>query len=296
MSLKESVLVVTLNISQWTARKKDSAVTREVEESHGASNAGNFNKALISKDVVTAGTSTKEVEMNPLKAIQRLCGSARTYHYAQTLPWADNGDRILPSANYFNYLTQMTQFSEEFLKLIEDFLVQYPALVHEAQKRLGTMFNQEDYPSEGVIRGKFSLSYSFMPIGDASDIRVSISSKEVDRIRAEVSNALNERVNAAVNDLIGRVRDAVGKMAESLTGTTVSSKGKEKEKVFRDSLVGNICELIELLPLLNFTGDPHVDEIADMIRPLCVDPQLLRDDPEVRKEVAERAAAVLPLI
>jgi len=293
MSLKEKVMVVSLNISQWTARKKDLSATREVEETHGATNAGNFNKVLISKDVTN---TSKEGELNPLKAIQKLTGTARTWHYQNTLPWSDNGDRILPSANYFNYLAKMGQFKNEFNQLVDNFLKSYPDLVEEAKTRLNTLFNDNDYPSPARVFDKFRFSFGFMPVGDVEDIRVSIGSEEVDRIKTEVNAELNNRVNVAIADLLGRIRDAVSHMAESLTGETVTKSGATKEKVFRDSLVGNICELIELAPLLNFNADPHVDEVVELIRPLCVDPDLLRTEPEVRREIAERAAAVLPLI
>ena len=296
MNLKEKVVVVSLNISQWTARKKDVSVTREVEEAHGATDSGNFNKALISKDVVPVGNSSKEVELNPLKAIGKLAGAVRTYHYKNTSPWSDNGDRILSAKNYFNYLTEMGKFRKDFDALVDDFLVHYPALIAEARRRLNTMFKEEDYPDAGRIRDKFRFSYSFMPIGDVDDIRVSIGDDEIRRVREEVASELNARVQTALNDLLGRIRDAVGHMAETLTGTTKTAKGTIKEAIFRDSLVGNICELIELAPLMNFADDPHIDEVVELIRPLCVDPELLRTEPEVRREIAERAAAVLPLI
>lgn len=297
MSLKNEVMVVTLNISQWTARKKDTKVSREVEESHGAFDAGNYNKALINRNVVVSKPSTKEeVSMNPLKAIQKVAGSARTYHYFNTLPWSDGGDRILPSKNYFNYIREMNAFKAQFLELVDEFVRQYPSLVEEARHRLGTMFSENDYPAEKFVADKFGFRYSFMPVSDAEDLRVNISTEEVERIRTEIGAEVNSRVQYAVDDMLNRIREAVGHMAETLSTTAKAKDGSDKDKIFRDSLVGNICALIETIPLLNFSNDPHIDEVINMIRPLCVDVVLLRTEPEVRKEVAERAAAVLPLI
>jgi len=273
MSLKEQVMVVNLSISQWTARKFDAKVSREVETQYQANDAGRYNKLLIAAE--------------NLKAIQKIAGSIRTYHYFNTLPWGDNGDRILPTANYFQYVTEMGRMKREFETQVIEFIGQYPALKADAVNRLKNMFNEADYPSPGAIQDKFNVRFSFMPVTDAEDLRVNISDDEINRIRGEIQGEITGRVQNSITELIVRVKDAVSHMAESLG---------DQNKIFRDSLVGNVCSLIEVVPLLNFTNDSHVNDLVNMIRPLCVNPEDLRNNAEFRKEIAERAATVLALI
>ena len=66
-------MLVELTIRQWTARKHDRKVSREVDQGHGAQNAGRFNKQLIAKDA--------------LEKIAKKAGAIREFHYAHTLPW-----------------------------------------------------------------------------------------------------------------------------------------------------------------------------------------------------------------
>ena len=51
--LHERAMLVKLNISQWTGRKKDKKITRETNSFYGASpTSGYYSKSLIEKDAV----------------------------------------------------------------------------------------------------------------------------------------------------------------------------------------------------------------------------------------------------
>jgi hypothetical protein len=270
MSLKNEVMVVNLNISQWTARKYDAKVSREVEQSHNAQDAGRFNKILIASET--------------LKQIQKIAGSARTFHYFNTLPWGDNGDRILPTKNYFPYITEMGKLKSEFEATVSKFVSQYPDLVQDAKLRLNTMFSETDYPPQNWIDSRFAIRFSFMPVSDSDDLRVNISDTEISRIKAEIQGTILNRVDDAVKEMKSRIREAVGHMADKLS---------DKDSIFRDSLVNNVCDLIQTIPLLNFNNDPDVNWLVEMIKPLCVDPEVLRNDASFRLEIAQRAKLVL---
>jgi hypothetical protein len=70
----------------------------------------------------------------------------------------------------------------------------------------------------------------------------------------------------------------------------------QPDKIFRDSLVDNVCALIETIPLLNFNKDARVKEMIDNIRPLCVNPEQLRQNPAFRQEIANKAGQILKTI
>ena len=51
--LSRKAVLVSVNISQWTARKLDREVTDEVNASHGAQkDAGRYNKLLLEKEAL----------------------------------------------------------------------------------------------------------------------------------------------------------------------------------------------------------------------------------------------------
>ena len=127
MSLKEKCMIVNLAISQWSARKYDRNVSNEVAQNHAATDAGRFNKILIAGEA--------------LKQIAKVANSARNFHYQNSLSWSDNGDRILPSENFFNYTSEMLKFKSEFDDLVREFIANYPSLVQDAKLRLNTLFS-----------------------------------------------------------------------------------------------------------------------------------------------------------
>ena len=208
-------------------------------------------------------------------------------HYAQTLPWDDQGARILPSENFFNYASEMAKFRAEFDGLVGEFISSYPTLVDEAKGRLNTLFSEADYPPQALIQRKFKFAYNFMGISDVEDFRIAISEEEADRIKLEIQATIDGRSANAQDEMMNRLRTATLNMADAL---------EVPDKVFRDSLVGNIEELIELTPLLNFNKNQKIEDAVNMMKPLCVDPNQLRKDAAYRKEIAEKARKISKLI
>lgn len=270
MSLKEKVMIVNLTISQWSARKYDQKATSEVEHLHNAKEAGRFNKILMQSDTLTN--------------IGKVANKVRTYHYENTLPWGDNGDRILPTEKYFEYMLAVGQMKMEFNELVDLFITEYELTKYDAQRRLGTLYHETDYPQPESIRKKFDIGVGIMPIAESDDLRVNMSTDVVEGIKQRIVKELNDRVETATTDMLNRLREAVSKMHEKLA---------DADAIFRDSLVGNIETLIETLPLMNFNDDARVTNAIDLCRGLIVDVGMLRDNKRFRKNIADKAKAVL---
>jgi hypothetical protein len=94
-----------------------------------------------------------------------------------------------------------------------------------------------------------------------------------------------------MRDVWGRMRDVVGKMAERLRAYDPNNASAAP---FRDSLVSNITELLEVVPSLNLTGDAAVTDFAARIRQDLTgfDAQALRDNMFTREDVAQRAESI----
>ncbi|MCK5050817.1 MAG: hypothetical protein KAS53_03685 [Candidatus Cloacimonetes bacterium] len=272
MSLNDKAMLVYLNISFWTARKYDKKISQEVEDKYGADEAGRYNKILIAKE--------------HLSNIQKIISSARTFHYDNSLPWSDNGGRLLPSANYFNYVKSIQCFKDDFEVEVANFLKVYPNLKDDAKQRLNGMFEEEDYPDVFTLEKKFNIKSMILPVPEADDFRVSLTEEEVDSIKESLEQQINESTQAAMNDLWGRLFKVVSHMAERLS---------DHDNKFKNSLVNNITELCELLPKLNITDDPELDKVVNDIRSKLTmnDSQTLRDNNNIRNKTAIEAQKIL---
>lgn len=270
--LQDKAMIANLNVRAWSARKRDKSAGREVERNHGATDAGNFNKLLV--DAVH------------LKPVVSLSGKLRDSHYAMTLPWGDNGDRLLPSKMYFEYTKMMRDLRGQFDAAVQKFCDDYPTYKQTARKRLGTLYDPADYPDASAIRAKFSAKVSFLPVPEASDFRVELGEEEVATIREDITRQIALQQQEAIKDLWGRLKEVTENIYNRLS---------DPEAVFRDSLVENAQFACSIAAKLNINDDQALESIRrDIDFNLCqVAPQRLRDDKALRAKVADAAARIL---
>ena len=122
MKLTDKALLVQLNVSQWTARKYDRKVTKDILSQHGAQmGAGRFNKSLL--------------PMNDyLDRVHKKTTLIRSKYYTNTLPWGIEGTQMLPSANYLNFMTKFRKEKAEWQLLVDTFLDNYLSLKEDAKR------------------------------------------------------------------------------------------------------------------------------------------------------------------
>lgn len=265
--LHERAMLITVSVSQWTARKHDAKASKQVASANGAQNAGRFNKLLIDSKF--------------LEPIAKATSRIREYHYTRTLPWTDDGRRLLPSKLYFEYTAEMRKLKDEFDQAVDAFVQVYPSLVQSERQRLGQLYDPQDYPQD--IRAKFGVVLSPEPVPAANDFRVDIG-PDIAKVRAEIEAATIERQRKALNDCWTRIRDVVGKVHERLS---------DPDAIFRDSLIENVQSLTEVLGGLNFIDDPLIEQARVDLQSMIMPPDAIRRSKANRKKVADAAADIL---
>jgi hypothetical protein len=275
--LSRKATLVSVVISQWTARKLDRKVTREINQRHGAAeDAGRYNKLLI--------------EAKRLERINSLVARARDLHYRMTKPWADEGLRILPNALHERFANEFRAIKREFDEAADEFCRGYPGFVHERCKALNGLFDPADYPAADEIRDKFKLETRTFPVPDADDFRSDVLDADtVEDIRRELAETSATVLDDAMKHSATEIIRVVGHMSEKL------HRYKKDNSFFTGSLVGNVRELADLLPAFNFTGDKAFQAIISRIqRELCAeDADVLRENDATRASVAKSADDIL---
>jgi hypothetical protein len=281
--LANRAMLAGVRISVWSARRVDKRVTAETNAAHNAaSDAGRYNKALLAKDALAAVTAA--------------ASAARLAHYARTLPWMDDGARILPAAAYKDYADAMRTIRFQFETAVADFVANYDGFVQDARARLNGMFNPDEYPTADEIAGKFNFTTRVLPMPDAADFRVDLGDAVADAIRADITRDTQDALAAAQRDVWNRITTVVSHMVEKLNGYAPAMRpGDKVTGIFRDSLVENVRELVAILPALNLTNDATLTSVtARLERELCThDADALRDNDGLRQETADNAAAIL---
>lgn len=277
-SLASRAMLCSLSISVWSARKHDPEASEEIARQHGAqADAGRYHKVLLPKAA--------------LAEIQKIVSEARQEHYFMTLPWDDNGYRVLPAAAYLEHTERMRALANRFTPAVEVLVSQFDQLVEEAKIRLGGLFRPADYPGPDELRSKFSFETKVMPLPDAGDFRVALGEEEKERIKRQITASVEASLQVASRELWQRLYEAVSHMSERLQAYRVTDEGVGHP--FRDSVVTNLVKLVDVLPRLNVTGDAELERLAAEVRgSLLVDPQELRTSEAVRNETAKNASAI----
>lgn len=263
MNISDKAMLVSLSVKQWTARKYDKKITEEVNHTHQSSDAGRFNKLLIEK--------------KRLSAIQSASNAIRIFHYNNTLPWADEGYRLLPVSNFFDYTQKMNELKDAFEREANNFVSDYHLIVNEARARLNLLFNPLDYPAS--VSDKFAVKFNFMPFPDANDFRIKVSEEHLSSMREEMSNEVNKLMERASNSLVEKIKDSL---------TYTKDRLCEPNGIFRDTLFTNLSDLASLSNKLNVTGDVRVTNLTESIKDILVDPQSVRDNDWMRADVVRR--------
>ena len=267
MNLQRKAMLANLNICQWSGRKYDKKVSTDVEVANQATDAGRFNKQLIDKKL--------------LNEMSTIAGRLRVFHYENTLPWGDNGDRLLPSARFFDYTAAVAKYRDEFASAVSRFIAVYPSEVQAARVRLGLMYDPDDYPDASTLAARFTIEASFMPVPAAADFRVDLGDEEVAAIKTQINETVAARQLSALTELWGRLYVAVDNMQHALSAPA---------KIFRDSLVENLRELATLIPKLNIEDNERLNGVCRAIRhSLLVNCDMLRTDKVFRANTAATA-------
>lgn len=266
-------MLVNMTIHRWTATKHDRSVSNEVERTHQARNAGRYNKQLIDKA--------------HLAEIDKLGNQLRTFHYTRTLPWAEEGSRLLPTKLFLEYQAGIVDLREKRGRAVEEFLRIYPNLVADARSRLNTMFDPGDYPNVELLRQKFGVEVEFMPVPNVNDFRVDIAAELQEGMRSQMLESVRARQEKMVTDCWTRVREVVSRIAEQC--------GNPKGRI-HDSLMENAQSLADVIDGLNVTDDKQIADVGEQLRALIVDPDRLRTSPVTRSAVALNAEQILQRI
>jgi hypothetical protein len=279
MSISSSALLVELNISVWPASKIDREITDKVN-----SDAGAVRGASQTKKNLFAGTSLR-------KDIADFAARVRLYHNKHTLPWADKGERMLPTALFMDYKQTMNGYQQTFDMMCDNFFLEYPRLVAEAPTALQGLYKAEDYPDIEDVKRKFGFKRAVKPVPEVGDFRLDIPTQDLEEMRAEFVNQQEQKLADAMREPWERLHKTLVGMSEKLTDV----EGDDAKKRYHDTLITNPLELCELLTKLNVTKDPKLEEARRQVEVAMLGANIesIKEDADTRGELKSKVDEIL---
>jgi len=277
-SIGSSAVNVELGIGQWTGRKKDRTASEEVTTNNNAeTGVASVHKMLLGK-------------CPELKAIHDLTGLIRNEHYAMTMPWLDTGLRLLPTKMFFSYQKHMTGRQTQWHDLVQAFLDVYQFATAKAQAQLGSLYYQAEYPTPDALARKFRFSLNYMPLPDRGDFRLDVTADVNTELATHYDTFYRERLENSYKEVWTRLFKILERMSSRLDYADTEDK-----KVFRDSLVENVLEMIDLLEQFNVSNNSQMSAARLALEEAMygVTPDALREDEYLRSETKRKVDEII---
>jgi hypothetical protein len=170
------------------------------------------------------------------------------------------------------------RYQRERAALIDAFVDRYPDLVMEAQQRLGSLFDARDYASAADVRATFRLEKSYITFQVPNALQgISTQLFERERRKAEA------RWTMAAEDIRVALRESFAGMVRHMVDRlSVSEDGKKT--TFKNTLVRNMEEFLDLFDKRNITSDEELSAVVKKARKVLrgIDAETLRTDDETR--------------
>ena len=287
MSLSNKALLLTVDFSIPSGRKVDKQVSNDIAHQYnidgGRRSSGNFNKITIDSKYLKEPQNIKRKVINAFDNM--------------TLPWLNNGIKVnlLPNTQFMAFSKVWRESKREmdqYIWKLENGL--YDEMMQESKDRLsgqssddGGLFSEWDYPPVDDFVSKFKMEHYVRPVPDADnlDLRVAVGEEEANRIKVDIQKSIEKQFEESRKVLCDRIVDALKHMS------SVLSKDKP---VIHETLMDKMCDLIDILPELNFSEDQELDDIrCQMKGELIEDVQTLRDDEVARQDVLDSTNDIL---
>lgn len=237
-------------------------------------------------EFLSAGKKLIDTKNPRFKAVTSVRNRARSYWSSISLAYPEPAIRLVRQDSLETFQQQMAEFRDELEVAVERLNDEYADLKSAAESRLGDLFNEHDYPPS--LLGLFEMSWDFPSIEPPDylqQLNPQLYEQECRRVQARFDDAVQMAEQAFIDEL----SQLVSHLTERLGGNDDG-----QPKVFRDTAVGNLREFFERFQSLNVRSNDQLDGLVGQCQEIVrgVQPQELRDDGDLRQQVATQLSGV----
>lgn len=236
--------------------------------------------------LLSASKLILDIRAPAYRQVARVRSEASAYWRCVTLPYPEPGIRLLDQKSLGLFANTMAAYRDRLHAAAAEFAGAYQQMKAEARRRLGTLFNNADYPA--TLEGLFDLEVSYPPI-EPPRYLVALSPELYRQEQARVRERFESAIELAEQAFAGELGRLMQHLAERLSGTTDG-----RPRIFRDSAIENIREFIDRFERLNVRSSQQLDELVAQARATVAGlaPRELRASRSLRESVARDARTI----
>jgi hypothetical protein len=268
--LREETAGVRLFVSKFGARK---ALTRDQVAQAAVPFGADAHYLAATKRIV-------DTHYPAYLSVTKTISQARTWWRTMSVDFPIDGIRLIRKSLIDTFEQQMRRFRTDLnthLNALEAF---YPALRSEAEERLGSLFNADDYPA--TIRECFQIRWDY-PSVDPPDYLKQLNPELYKQEQAKVAARFEEAIRAAEEAFASELQGLVSHLVDVLTpGPDGQAKALKKNAVV------NVTEFVKKFRDMQVTDNAELTRLVDEADRILggVDPADLRKQADMRQAIA----------
>lgn len=268
-TLRDKAVLVRVSRSMYVPSMCDRTATEIAETAlQAGKKSGRFIKKLL-------------VNCKELKDCQRAFQDVYKFYVDNSLPWMDEGMRILPNENINEFGAELARLRDNAYACVDALASVWDDAIEADKLRLGGMFNSADYPSASAMRQRWDVRVMFIPVPASDDFRVGMDDLDKQKLDDAVRQAQQESTDYLLRQLLAPMQAMANKLQ-----VPIGTEGS----IFRDTLVTNLQDVAKQARSLNINDDSRISELCDEIESALsvVDANTLRTCESARNVTATK--------
>ena len=277
ISLASSAVLVSVDISVWSATKQDQGISDEVTTAKNADkSAGRYVKNLL------ANHPKHKAVVNYRQTIYNWL-QRRTYKWNQS-------QNLLPSVDVPKFKQEYHEHEIAFHGLVDSLTSDYDSIVSDMAFKQGTMFNRDDYPTKEQVHAKFSLNLYVSEV-PMNDFRCGIANDIAD----DLFNTYKKQAHGIIESIAQEQSERMVEVMESISHccgvdeSEVNGEVRTKRRKIYDTTIQKALEMCESFKRFNLNNDSGLEEARASLEKVLrgVKAEDIRDSDAVRHHVKE---------
>jgi len=277
ISLASSAVLVSVDISVWSATKQDRGISDEVTTSKNADkHAGRYVKNLL------ANHPKHKAVVNYRQTIYNWL-QRRTYKWNQS-------QNLLPSVDVPKFKQEYQEHQLAFHGLVDSLTTDYDSIVSDMAFKQGTMFNRDDYPTKEQVHAKFSLNLYVSEV-PMNDFRCGIAEDIADDLFAtykKQAQGIIESIGQEQSERLLEVMESISHCCGH-DESEVNGEVRTKRRKIYDTTIQKALEMCESFKRFNLKNDSGLESARASLEKVLrgVKAEDIRDSDAVRHHVKE---------
>ena len=277
ISLASSAVLVSVDISVWSATKQDRGISDEVTTSKNADkSAGRYVKNLL------ANHPKHKAVVNYRQTIYNWL-QRRTYRWNQS-------QQLLPSIDVPKFKQEYHEHELVFHSLVEALVNDYDGIVSDMAFKQGDMFNRADYPSEEQVKTKFSLNLYVSEV-PTNDFRCGIAKDIADDLFTTLSNQAQGIIDSIAQEQSERMVEVMESISHccGVDESELNGEVRTKRRKIYEGTLQKARDYVESFKRFNLKNDSGLELARASLEKVLngVKAEDIRDSDAVRHHVKE---------